>query len=499
MNKSILLLPSVLAIAVASSIAEDKPAIQTPLDARISRIENGLLPAVTIKGRPVVRMTLADRMKHYNVPGVSIAFFDHGSIVWTRTYGLADTTEDKPVTPETLFQAGSISKPTTALAALRLVQDRKLSLDEDVNMKLTEWKVPENDLTKTSKVSLRGLLSHTAGINIHGFNGYAQGEPLPNTIEILKGEKPANTPPIRVIYIPETKWSYSGGGYTIVQLLLTEVAHQPFPRLLRDLVLRPAGMLHSTFEEPLPKELWPAAATPYDSERKPIRGGFYVYPEMAAAGLWTTPSDLAHLAIEVLDEYAGRSNKILGREMARELLARQMGKWGLGFAIESPDHKKRFGHGGSDEGFESQLEAYVDSEQGIVIMTNGNRGSELIRELLGAVAEEYGWPDFHSTEHELAVVAPSKLISYSGTYQLPNALPGEDKLTVWVSNGRLNIQDGDPESEELLPESDSQFFSLSDTSIYKFQTDPKRSDAVLLIDNGSEVKQATRISIGSNP
>src|SRR5713226_2401018 len=189
-------------------------------------------------------------MHYYKVPGVSIAFFDHGQISWTRSYGFADVAGRRAVTSETLFQAASISKPVAALAALRLVRDGKLGLDEDVNHKLRTWKVPENEFTKDEKVSLRRMLSHSAGLTVHGFSGYASSQPLPTLIQILNGEKPANNEAVRVSAVPGMAWDYSGGGYVILQMLLTDVTQQPFPRTLNSLVLRPAGMKHSTFQQP---------------------------------------------------------------------------------------------------------------------------------------------------------------------------------------------------------------------------------------------------------
>ena len=187
-----------------------KASRQTDLETGIARIENGLLPAVTIKGQPLKMMTISDRMKHYKVPGVSLAFFDHEQILWTRTYGFADVASKRPVTTETLFQAASISKPVSALAALRLVQEGKVSLDEDVNLKLRTWKVPENEFTKEEKVTLRRILSHSAGLTVHGFPGYASSEALPTIIQILNGEKPANTAPIRVDTVPGTLFAIRG-------------------------------------------------------------------------------------------------------------------------------------------------------------------------------------------------------------------------------------------------------------------------------------------------
>jgi CubicO group peptidase (beta-lactamase class C family) len=180
-------------------------------------------------------------MKHYHVPGVSIAFIDRGQIIWAGGFGLADVAANKPVTPDTLFQAASISKSVTALGALRLVQERKLNLDEDVNHKFVHWKVPENEFTQIEKVTLRRLLSHTAGFNVGGFAGYTAGEPLPTEVEILNREKPANNEAVRVNTLPGKEFRYSGGGYVAVQLLMMDVTGKSFPKLMRDLIHPPTS------------------------------------------------------------------------------------------------------------------------------------------------------------------------------------------------------------------------------------------------------------------
>jgi CubicO group peptidase (beta-lactamase class C family) len=378
--------------AEVASIAQESSKESDP-GPRIARIENGL-PPINIKGQSKPTMAIADHMIYYKVPGVSVAFFDHGKIAWTRTYGFADLASKKPVTTETLFQAASISKPVSALAALRLVQDGKLSLDDNVNSKLRSWTVPENRFTQEQKVTLRRILSHSAGLNIHGFSGYAAGEQVPTVIQILNGEKPANSPPIRVDTVPGTIWRYSGGGYVVMQLLLTDVTGRAFPQIIHDLVLEPAGMTHSTYEQPLPKSLSATAAIPYRVNGDPVEGGWHTYPEMAPAGLWTTPSDLARLAIEVQNEYAGKSQKILSQEMSREMLTHQKNNWGLGFSLESPGKKLLFGHNGANEGFRCDLEVLTESGQGIAIMTNSDTGDKLISEFLRAVSKEYNWPYF---------------------------------------------------------------------------------------------------------
>src|SRR5688572_27074372 len=160
---------------------------------RIRRVETGLRFPRTIRGRPVAQMQLDERMRHYKVPGVSIAVIDSFRIAWARGYGVRETGGTSSITTETLFQAASISKPIAAVAALRLVQKGKLDLDEDVNVKLRSWKVPENAFTLARPVTLRRLLSHGAGLTVHGFRGYTSSAPVPTVLQVLDGHSPANS------------------------------------------------------------------------------------------------------------------------------------------------------------------------------------------------------------------------------------------------------------------------------------------------------------------
>lgn len=462
--------------------------------ARIARIEHGLVPAVVIKGQPVHAMKLSDRMQFYKVPGVSVAFFDHGKIVWTRGYGLADMATKKPVTSETLFQAASISKPVSALAALHLVQEGKLSLDENVNDKLRRWKVPDNQFTAQQKVTIRRILSHSAGITVHGFPGYALDEPIPTAVQVLNGEKPANTDPIRVDVVPGTISRYSGGGYVILQTLMSDVTGKAFPEIMKELMLRPARMTHSTYEQPLPKNLRRLAATAYLDNGEPVKGGWHTYPEMAPAGLWTTPSDLARMAIEVQNDYVGKSNKILSQQMVREMLTRQKKDawWGLGFALESPGHKAKFAHAGENAGYHCELEAYTEMGPGLAVMTNSDSGDPLIQELLRAVAKEYSWPDFQPIERVVTKIDPDIFRAYTGIYEDANA----GKITVSINNNILYLQAPPlgPEPQELYPESSTDFFILSNDVTFTFQKDEKGSVSKIVVHafgNSFEVKKTS--------
>jgi CubicO group peptidase (beta-lactamase class C family) len=385
---------------------------------RIRRVENGLLLPVVVKGQPSEPMKLADRMQLTNTPGISVAVINNGRVEWAKGYGVLEAGSKNPVTTETLFQAGSISKAVTAVAVMRLVEQGKLNLDEDVNKKLVSWKVPENEFTGNKKVTLRGLLSHTAGVNVPSFIGYLSGEPVPTLLQVLDGVKPAKTPPIRVDSVPGSGFRYSGGGYTIVQQLLIDVEKKPFPDLMRELVFKPLKMKHSTFEQSLPKDLITTAAAGHNSKGEKPPGRWRFLPEMAAAGMWSTPTDLALLAIELQRAQAGKSNKFLTAQMVSQMLTPQLGNWGLGFSVEGEGRKRRFSHGGSTLEFNSFLVAYNDSGQGAVIMANSLRGERVIDELLRSISKEYGWGDYQPKEKTIAAVNPKIYENYFGQYEL---------------------------------------------------------------------------------
>jgi len=429
--------------------------------ARIRRVENGLLPAVTIKGRTLAPMNLIERMKHYRVPGMSIAVINRGALEWARGYGVAEAGHHRPVTSETLFQAASISKPVAAMAALFFVERGKLRLDDDVNATLISWKIPENEYTVREKVTLRRLLSHSAGLTVHGFRGYARGEPLPTLRQILDGRSPANSPPIRVTDVPGRAWRYSGGGYCVVQQLLMDITGKPFPEIMRSTVLDPLGMTHSTYRQPLPAEWARQAASGHRSDGTPVNGRWHIYPEMAAAGLWTTATDLARFAIEIQRAWRGESHTVLSRRMIHQMLTSQKDRVGLGLFLGGEGRRLRFYHGGSNAGFRCFLTAYVATGQGAVVMTNSDNGQPLAMEIIRSIAREYDWPDYRPEEKVIAKVDPAIYRAYIGDYELGPGLI----ITIRRENDRLFARANWFARTELLPESETSYFSLNGLSI----------------------------------
>ena len=422
-------------------------------------------------------------MKALNVPGVSIAVIHQGRIEWARGFGVREI-GGAPVNPETMFQAGSISKPVAALAALKLVQDGKLSLDADVNTYLMSWKIPSDPVASGKPITLRELLTHTAGMTVHGFPGYASTEPVPTLVQVLNGEKPANTPAIRSEQPPGKEWKYSGGGFTIMQQTVIDVAKEPFPKLLHDTVLAPIGMTRSTYEQPLPQTLGENAAMPYRGDGKPVEGGPHTYPEMAAAGLWTTPIDIAKYAIEVEQSLEGRANNVLNQGMIQQMLTPGIGGWGLGVQIGGAEIDRYFSHGGANEGYRNLFVAYEKSGEGAVIMTNGDNGDQLGDELMHSIAGEYGWPDWKSEVRTAIKVDEKTLQQYAGTYQLG---PGFD-LVVTVEHGQLMMQATGQPKFRVYADSDSKFFPLEFPAEIEFVRTDGKVNALILHQGGHDMR-----------
>lgn len=384
--RSILSRPiAILVLGFATALLLSGPASAAePFD-----LENRL--TITVGGVDKT-LTLEEAMGALNIPSVSLALIDQDRVAFTRAYGAG-------VTTETLYQAASVSKFVAAVGALRLVDEKRLDLDEDVNARLTSWKVPTNGFDKGHPVTLRGLLSMTAGIGVPGFLGYEVGTPLPNLTQILYGAPPANSPPVTVIAQPGSAYHYSGGSYEIAEALMADAMKTPFPVLMETLVLKPAGMERSSFAQPLPRDREEHAVTGHDAEGKELPGGWHVFPEHAAAGLWSTPTDLVSLLLVVGRAWRGESRLFLRPETVREMLTPQNGgPYGLGAAVSeaggSPVLMKR----GQNVGYQAYLILLPGEGQGMVVMTNSDNGSILAEALIRRAAELYGWPALGALE-----------------------------------------------------------------------------------------------------
>jgi CubicO group peptidase (beta-lactamase class C family) len=453
--------------------AAAKEAAPTP--SKIAVVEQGLTSAVVLAGAPAPRRTIEAEMRRLNVPGVSVAVLHGGAVEWSKGYGITRV-GGSAVTPSTLFQAGSISKPITALAALRLVQQHRLTLDEDVNAHLKRWKLPTRP---GEQVTLRELLSHTAGTTVHGFPGYAAGVAVPSVDDVLAGHAPANTKPVVVDTKPGTMWRYSGGGYTVIQKLIGDVTGRPFAEVLQDEVLQPAGMTRSSFAQPLDAASLATAAWPHDGSGKPVPRGPYTYPELAAAGLWSTPSDLLRFTIAVRDSARGEKGSILDQSLATAMLTPGKGEWGLGLEVHPTPADRAFAHGGSNEGYENFVVAYTGSGDGVAVMTNGAQGGEIGSEITRSVAAAYGWPSYHSIERASVPIPADIRARLIGTYTVSDL--GSFSITANGTGLAISLKEG--VSEPLYASAPDSYFVLS-------------TDLVLRM-KGGEPKATGRLVMGS--
>lgn len=333
----------------------------------------------------VERLDIGEALRTLKIPSVSIALIERDELIWRGVRGNGAT--------RALYQAASLSKLVTAVAALRLVRQGRLALDRDVDAELVSWHLPASDLTRGHPVTLRGLLSMIGGIGVPGYRGYAPGSPLPSLKQILDGVPPANSLPVRVEYVPGSRYAYSGGGYEIVQALIEDATRRPFAEAMQDLVLRPAGMSDSFFDQPLPPALAARAATGHRADGAELPGGWRVMPELAAAGLWSTPTDLAKLLIAIARAFRGGDTRLLARRIATDMLTRQNGgPYGLGGAIGGSGRSLVLMKRGQNIGYQNYMLVFPESGQGIVVMTGSDNGTILATALVRRAGVVFGWP-----------------------------------------------------------------------------------------------------------
>ena len=360
----------------------------------IRKVENGLVRDIQIGTQSP--LNLQERIKSLKVPGLAIAVVKDFQVEWSKGYGVRDSRTGAPVTEDTLFQVASITKCMGAVVALRLVQDGILDLDKDVNGYLKSWKVPDNEFTRVEKVTIRRLLSHTAGLTVSGFRGYAEGEAVPTILQVLDGLPPANNAPVRVDRVPGSAFRYSGGGYTVLQLLLEDVTGRPLPKLVAEYIFKPAGMTRSTFCPPCDGS--PASQTSMGHSLDgagnvtTFKGYAFLKGGSTCCELWTTATDLARFTVAIQRALRGERGSILSREMAQAMITPEKGgPTGLGFFVRRSGESIYFNHDGGNIGFSARIIGHPERGYGLAVTINSDSASSLLSELTMAVAAAYGW------------------------------------------------------------------------------------------------------------
>ena len=385
---------------------------------RIRKVEKGLLRAIYLKGRRPEKLSLEARMPFYKVPGVGLAVMDRTGLEWARGYGVRDAHSREPVTTDTIFQAGDLSQPVAAAAALELVDKGRLDLEGNIDSLLHKLFPPAAGLAPASKVTLRKILTQADGFPPLGLPGYPQGRKPPSLTDLLSGRESPAPGGGDTSAIPALDARTSDAGFAVLQALLEETTAETFPALANEMVLGPFGMKNSTFDVPLLEAMKLNAASGHGRDGRPIEGKWLSYPAAAARGLWTTPSDLVSFAAGVLQAATGKEVQVLSAGLARAMLTPQAGNRGLGFAIDGAGTDVRFHLEGRTRGYTCSLVVYPYKGQGAVVMTNSDNGFLIADEILRAVSDAYEWPDFKPQERPLFRLDPSVYRDYVGRYQV---------------------------------------------------------------------------------
>ncbi len=473
---------SVLFILILFLSCAEESNTDTTIDL-IKKVETGLTTRVHIVGDST--WSIEERMKHYGVPGVSIAVIHNGKVAWAKGYGVMDKESKVPVTDKTFFQVSTIGMSLTAYGALRLVDQNKVTLSEDINSYLKSWKLPDSEFTKEEKVTIKNLLSHSAGINVHDFQGYSTDVPVPTLKEILNGTPPANSNPIIVDKtLNENLW-ISAGGYTIIQQMMMDVEGKKFPELMNELVLQPLEMNNSMFNQSLSIEQLKIAATGYLRDGSMVKGKRHIYPELASNGLWATAEDLAKFVVNIQQTLKDNNrNKGLSKDMTELMLTpsskNRYGQYGLGFSIYNKKDEVYFEHHGWSTGFYSRMTAHRDNGYGVVVLTNTPLPA-FVFEVFRSVALAYEWDNYFPV-HKKMEIEQSLVDKITGRYLANGRI-----VEVFQKDNQLlykNILD--VKAEELIKVSDSSFVRRNSSWLMQFKPNSENETLNLLYLNSND-------------
>ncbi len=478
--------------ALASSLA------QSPTPVNYMAVIEGAQASAGPNG--LGAMTLEELMERFGVPGVSVAVIRDFEIHWAKGYGIADVETGQTVDTETMFQAASISKPVAAMGVLRAVQDGLFTLDDDINDILESWTLDGGEFTRDRSVTPRSLTSHTSGLgDAFGFPGYDPSDPLPTVVQILDGHELSNVGPVFMERPPMSFMEYSGGGAIVMQQALSDARGRPFADIMRDDVLLPIGMVNSSYEQPIAPERDRNAARAHDGQGRSRGSKWHVYPAMAAAGLWTTATDLARFAIEVQKSAIGESNRVLSRTTVQEMLSPVgVGQFAVGFSISRMGEGWYFSHGGSNWGFRATLLAHKVKGYGLAIMTNADQGGALAAEVSRRIQVAYDWdsraqpvprgyaPRVERTEVEVAV---DVLETYVGEYEMSPEL----SIAVTLEGGGLFVQPTGQSRVPVFAESETKFFLRAGNAQVSFTKDASGAVTGMILHQGGRDQSARKV------
>ena len=394
-------------------------------------VEQGLRQPVVYENETVPTFSVPDRLSFYKVPGLSFALIDNGKVAWSSGYGKLSSSSDKPVTRNTLFQAASLAKPVTAFAVMRMHDKAKIDINKPITEYLKSFQLPVEQADANKVINFENLLNHSSGLSAGGYMGYAQGDAIPTDIQTLLGQEPANTKAVKVELAAGKQVMYSGAGYTLAEVALQDEFGRPFEQLMATWVLQPLNMQHSSFDMAYPQQTKVEVALGHDSTGAVIEGGWRVHPEQAAAGLWSTATDLASLAAELTKGYHGKSD-VISKRSARQMLAPVKpsedlsayfgGQPAMTFVTDGEGERFLFKHNGGNSGYRSFMIMYPETGDGAVFLTNSDAGFSVGFDMIRAASAVYNWPDYKAKAYRKRKVDVSKQSRLLGDYVFENGV-----------------------------------------------------------------------------
>jgi len=389
-----------------------------------SSFQNKLRPNVLEYGQPHTGWSLKERMEHYKVPGVAVGIIRDGKLIHVEGYGVLKTGGDEKVNADTVFSAGSVSKIATAALTLKMVEKDMLNLDRNVDDYLTSWKTPKSEFAPKTGVTLRMLMSHTAGFNIHGFGDFMPGEDLPTAVQTLNGQAPATHDALKFLFKSGERSKYSGGGITVEQLVISDVSKKSFEETAAQYLFKPMNMKRSTFQNPLPASHGNIARA-HNRMGQPAAEprGWEAMPEMAASGLWISARELGALTAMLINSYR-EDGGFIPRHLALDMMTEVSPAWhGLGPRLNGTGSTRIFHHGGANNSYMTLMEGHLATGDGLVVLTNGSNGRGLYTEIRNAVADVMGWEIHKPIIVKPTSIPPQMLSGFAGHYSPDPAFP----------------------------------------------------------------------------
>ncbi len=456
--------------------------IKTSEEHYLSKIENNLIPKIQIENEPIY-YTLQERMEHYGAIGFSLTTIRNFKIEDSKGFGYCRKEEQINVENQSRFMVGSISKSITSLVVLKLQEKRILNIDTDIRSYLTSWKLPENEYTKNTPITLRMLIQHRSGLKKNQImkakdQGFIEGDKIYSLEELLNGKTAIQA--ISFDSKPGEIYKYSNQGYNLIQKILEDITEKRFEELAKEMVLEPFEMTNSTFETVFPNPNNHNYCYAYKNEK--VHEGFYRNTnQKSGGGLFSTSEDLAKFSIKIANIVRGK-DPFLSQKLAHQIFTGE--DYGLGFDLIKKDSLLLFSHSGRTPGFYSFMAMNPENGDGFVMLVNSDGMGDLLMEMLRSTSKTFDWNIWSSKLITSISIHLENYKNYLGTYLYKDEKE-EYKVEITIKNKQLYyIEFDENETFEypLIPISKNIFIDGIDGDKIEFNKNDKQEITLIYDD-----------------